>query len=326
MIRNRQPHDINPLGRLTQWLCSCKCPRLVPIAILFVYKGVEFLKTFSLYSRALQAKLQHPRPRLLFADVAVAATPDAVADCVMSETLLYPAVKRFLEARGFDVKGEVKGCDIVSVRREETLTLTIVEMKLGFTLELLLQVTDRMRAADEVWLAVPATRRGRDRDPRVHRLCRLLGFGLMAVRAARDAVDVLVEPGPYQPRRDHRRRSRLLSEHARRRGDPSCGGMTRQPVMTAYRQQALACAALLSAGPGSPRQLRAVAPDAGSILLRNVYGWFERTQRGVYRLTAAGEAALRRWPDASLSMPRMRRHLPDQAAPPAGNDHHQPGG
>src|SRR3978361_429913 len=237
MIRNRQPHDINPLGRLTQWLCSCKCPRLVPIAILFVYKGVEFLKTFSLYSRALQAKLQHPRPRLLFADVAVAATPDAVADCVMSETLLYPAVKRFLEARGFDVKGEVKGCDIVSVRREETLTLTIVEMKLGFTLELLLQVTDRMRAADEVWLAVPATRRGRDRDPRVHRLCRLLGFGLMAVRAARDRVDVLVEPGPYQPRRDHRRRSQLLSEHTRRRGDPAGGGITRQPGMRASRPQ-----------------------------------------------------------------------------------------
>jgi hypothetical protein len=46
-----------------------------------------------------------------------------------------------------------------------------------------------------------------------------------------------------------------------------------------------------------PRDLRAVAPDAGAILLRNVYGWFERTQRGEYRLTATGEAALRRWPD-----------------------------
>jgi hypothetical protein len=67
--------------------------------------------------------------------------------------------------------------------------------------------------------------------------------------------------------------------------------------MTAYRQQALACAALLSAGPGRPRTLRAVAPDAGTILLRNVYGWFERTRRGEYRLTTAGEAALRRWPD-----------------------------
>ena len=102
----------------------------------------------------------------------------------MSEVSLYPAVKRFLEAAGFDVKGEVKGCDIVAVRTaDETLTLAIVEMKLGFTLELLLQAADRMRAADEVWLAVPATRRGRDRDPRVHRLCRLLGLGLLAVNA-----------------------------------------------------------------------------------------------------------------------------------------------
>ena len=214
----------------------------------------------------------------------------------MTETSLYPAVKRFLEAAGFDVKGEVKGCDIVAVRAGEPLTLAIVEMKLGLSLELLLQVTDRTRVADEVWLAVPATRRGRDRDRRVHRLCRLLGFGLLAVTPARDAVEVLAEPGPYQPRRDHRRRSRLLAEHARRRGDPSAGGMTRQPIMTAYRQQALACAALLRTGLSRPAELRSVAPDAGQILLRNVYGWFEREGRGVYRLTASGEAALDRWP------------------------------
>jgi hypothetical protein len=72
----------------------------------------------------------------------------------------------------------------------------------------------------------------------------------------------------------------LLREHARRRGDPSAGGSTRQPVMTAYRQQALACAEALRAGPCRPRDLRAVAPDAGRILGRNVYGWFERIQPG----------------------------------------------
>jgi hypothetical protein len=214
----------------------------------------------------------------------------------MSEISLYPVVKRFLEAAGFDVKGEVIGCDVVAVRRDEPLTLAIVEMKLGFSLELLLQAADRMRAADEVWLAVPATRRGWDRDPRVHRLCRLLGFGLLAVNAARNRVEVLAEAGPYRPRSDQRRRVRLLSEHSRRRGDPSPGGSTRQPVMTAYRQQALACAALLRTGPRRPRELRGVAPDAAKILLRNVYGWFERTGRGVYRLTADGEAALLRWP------------------------------
>src|SRR4249920_3793285 len=68
--------------------------------------------------------------------------------------------------------------------------------------------------------------------------------------------------------------------------------------MTAYRQQALVCAALLQAGPGRPRDLSAVAPEAGRILLRNVYGWFERTERGVYRLNDWGEAALQQWPQA----------------------------
>src|SRR5215217_6196123 len=181
----------------------------------------------------------------------------------MTETRLYPAVKGFLELAGFDVKGEVNGCDVAAIKDGEPLRVAIVEMKLGFNLELLLQAVDRLRLADEVWLAVPLTRRGRDRDRRVHRLCRLLGVGLMAVRVTSGSVEVLTEPGPYQPRPDSRRRSHLISEHKRRHGDPTFGGSAREPVMTAYRQQALACAALLQGGRTRPRELRAVAPDAG---------------------------------------------------------------
>jgi hypothetical protein len=214
----------------------------------------------------------------------------------MLETSLYPIVKQFLETAGYCVKGEVNGCDAVAVKVGQPERLTVVEMKRGFNLDLLLQAVERMRSADEVWLAVPATRRGRDRDPRVRRLCRLLGFGLMAVHVRRKRIEVLTEPGPYRPRPDQRRRTRLLSEHARRSGDPSPGGSSRQPIMTAYRQQALVCAAMLRAGPARPRDLRAVAPEAGRILLRNVYFWFERIERGVYRLNSQGEAALQRWP------------------------------
>lgn len=94
----------------------------------------------------------------------------------MPDPSLYLAVKRFLEAAGFRVKGEVNGRDVVAVQDGEQLRLAIVEVKLGFNLDLLLQTMDRMCIADEVWLAVPATRRGRDRDPRVHRLCRAVGF------------------------------------------------------------------------------------------------------------------------------------------------------
>ena len=202
------------------------------------------------------------------------------------ETSLYTAVKTHLERLGYEAKGEVCGCDIVAVRPGEPPFLVITELKMGFTLDLVLQGVDRLAAADEVWLAVRSSRRGRDRDRRAHKLCRLLGFGLLAVDAARHAVEVLAEPAAYRPRPNLKRRALLLREHNRRRGDPTPGGASRSPIMTAYRQQALACAAALGEGPRRPRDLKATAPDAGRILLRNVYGWFERAERGVYRLTA----------------------------------------
>ena len=211
------------------------------------------------------------------------------------ETSLYPAVKAFLEAQGFQVKGEIRGCDVVAVRENDPAVLAVCELKSAFSLELVLQGIDRMHAADEVWLAVAATSKGRDRDKRAHRLCRMLGFGLLAVNAGRNRVDILVHPEPYRPRRNAPERRRLLKEHAARRGDPTEGGSTRQPIMTAYRQQALDCAAALREGPKKPRELKPVAPDAAAILQRNVYGWFERVERGVYRLTEPGLAALIRW-------------------------------
>jgi hypothetical protein len=108
-------------------------------------------------------------------------------------------------------------------------------------------------------------------------------------------IEVLVEPVPWRPRRDARRRSRIVDEHRRRRGDPAVGGSARQPIMTAYRQQALACAAALLGGPARPRELKPSLPDAPSILLRNVYGWFVRVERGLYALSDGGRRALVRW-------------------------------
>ena len=212
------------------------------------------------------------------------------------ESTLYPPVKRFLESLGFEVKGEVCGCDLVALDGKEPAAVVIGELKLTFTLDLVLQAVDRTAACDEVWLAVRASRRGRGRehDPRVRKLCRLLGLGLLCV-SSRGTVDVLVEPVPWRPRRDAKRRSRIVEEHRRRHGDPAMGGSTRQPIMTAYRQQALACAAALSRAPARPRDLRNDAPDAAKILLRNVYGWFVRVERGLYALSDPGRAALALW-------------------------------
>src|SRR5262249_61626172 len=131
--------------------------------------------------------------------------------------------------------------------------------------------------------------RGRGRDPRVRQCCRLLGFGLLGV-SAKGLVEVIVEPRPWKPRKVKWRRARLVDEHRRRQGDPAVGGATRQPIMTAYRQQALAVAAALAADAANgaaarrPRDLQAAAPDAPKSLLHHLYGRCSPVERGAYPL------------------------------------------
>jgi hypothetical protein len=216
------------------------------------------------------------------------------------ERSLYRPVKIFLEGLGFVVKGEVGGCDLVALKGDDLPVVVICELKLTFNLELILQGVDRATASDEVWLAAGLSSRGRGResDARFRNLCRMLGFGLLGV-LPNGQVEVLVSPTAPMLRKNTHRRSRLVEEHRRRRGDPAEGGGSRAPIMTAYRQCALAAA--LAQGPRRPRDLKASIADAYNILYRNVYGWFVAVERGVYDLTETGRKALLRWPQMVLN-------------------------
>ena len=156
------------------------------------------------------------------------------------EAALYPLVKAFLERQGYVVRGEVRGCDLVARRGDEAPV--IVELKLRFTLPLLLQGIDRLALSPLVYLAVPrpmARTRGVRPDAKpVRKLCRRLGLGLILI-GGRGAVEVIEDPIPYRPRQAKRRSSLLLGEFERRRGDLNVGGSSRTPIVTAYRQDAL---------------------------------------------------------------------------------------
>ena len=126
-----------------------------------------------------------------------------------------------------------------------------------------------------------------------------LGLGLLAVHeptSARPAlVEPLLDPLPYRPRPDRRRQGLLLKEFAHRVGDPNTGGTNRRPIVTAYRQAALRCAALL--GQRGPTKAAEVAratgvEQAAALMRRDVYGWFVRVERGIYTLSPKGTAAL----------------------------------
>ena len=217
------------------------------------------------------------------------------------ETSLYLPVKAFLERAGYCVKGEVGGCDIVGLSDADPPVVVICELKMTFNLELILQAVDRAAISDEVWIAakISAKGKGREADKRYRDLCRRLGIGMLGISDQGD-VSVIVGSVSPMPRTNSKRRSRVMLEHRKRRGDPALGGSTRIPVMTAYRQQALGCAAALALGPLRVRDVRVSVPEAGKILQSNVYGWFERIDRGIYGLTESGHLALLQWPQSPL--------------------------
>ena len=214
------------------------------------------------------------------------------------ETQLYPALKGFLEAQGYAVKGEIHECDVVAVRANEEPV--VVELKLSLNLGALLQAVQRLAVTSKVYVGVdvrcPTLAR---RRRHVLKLFRMLGLGLLAIDPGCRAVAVLLDPGEYKPRRVKRTKERLLGEFERRVGDPNPGGMDRRRgIMTAYRQRVLAVAAYLE--HNGPTKASNVAKALGeskarAMLYSDVYGWFERKATGVYDLSPRGRRDIVLW-------------------------------
>jgi hypothetical protein len=151
--------------------------------------------------------------------------------------------------------------------------------------------------------------------PDAVRLCRMLGVGLLAV-SERD-VFVHADPTPYRPRKQPKSRARLLSEFVRRSGDHNVGGTNKRPRMTAYREDALACAGVLAAsGPlrgAAVRDVTGIA-RASTILRDDVYGWYRKIARGTFEIAPAGRAAVEQYADV-LAAQAVRASRRDRGEP-----------
>ena len=226
---------------------------------------------------------------------------DAIALALMKETELYAPIKTYLQGQGYEVKAEIKDCDLVAVRGLEEPV--IIELKLSLSIALLMQGIDRQTITDAVYVAVPAGK-GKRWASQVKdgvKLCRRLGLGLMSVRFDATTPSVLVhcDAGPYKPRKVKMRKAALLKEFERRVGDHNTGGQSKRKIITAYRQDALRIAGALVEGPNKPRILAVElgVEKAAGILQADHYGWFERVERGVYALRPTGFEALKTYAD-----------------------------
>ncbi len=215
----------------------------------------------------------------------------------MKESDLYLPVKAFLETQGYEVKSEIHNCDVVAVRGEEPPV--IVELKLSFNLSVILQSVDRLALSSKVYIAVPKQCKSLNNQyKRILKLLKMLAIGLLVVDS-RNNVKTLLDPAEYKPREVGRKKERLLGEFAKRVGDPNLGGVNKRTgTITAYRQQAVSIAQYLSE-KGSVKASD-IAKTLGiekarDILYRDVYGWFDREGKGIYRLSPRGENELDDW-------------------------------
>jgi hypothetical protein len=219
----------------------------------------------------------------------------------MKESELYLPLKRLLESQQYEVKGEVNGCDVLAVRGDEAAV--VVELKLTFNLDVVLQAVGRLALTPKVYIGVPRRCASlQRRQQHVIRLLRMLGLGLIAIDPdnARGGVKVLLDPGEYRPRRSKYRQQRLLGEFNKRVGDPNLGGTeTRGGIVTVYRQRAVKIARFLGEqGPTKASKIARTLQDPGArdILYRDAYGWFERaTTLGVYALSPRGRREMPHW-------------------------------
>lgn len=224
---------------------------------------------------------------------------------MLKETDLYAPVCRYLKGQGYEVKAEVKHCDVVAIRGDEPPL--IIELKTRLNLELILQAADRLSLSEQVYIAFPASAPlWRRHWRRVRDLCRRLGMGIITLSDKSLQLKVRLDPTPYRPRGSRSRQHRLLAEFEHRVGDHNVGGSTGQKIMTAYRQNALRCATVLADGTQKLADIREQTSltQAGSILQKDHYGWFERVQRGHYQLTPKGHTALEEYAEVIAQLSR----------------------
>lgn len=217
----------------------------------------------------------------------------------LQESDLYQPIKSHLEQLNYVVKGEIKDCDVVAKKDDK---LVIIELKLSLNITLLLQAVERFSLSDTVYIAVPK-QCGiyKKQTKQVKKLMKRLGLGLIVVdfQKTQQYVEIVSDPQDYSPRINKRKQAGLLKEFNQRVGDTQKGGSTRAKAgLTAYRQRCIRVAEYLTqhaTARGADINKAIDEPQATLFLRNDYYGWFEKVERGVYKLSEKGKQDLPNW-------------------------------
>lgn len=225
----------------------------------------------------------------------------------MKETDLHQPVAAYLEEQGYRIDAEVKDIDMVARRDEELVAL---EFKTAFNATLLRQAVWHQREVESVYLVLPHPGRALFGRPwkKTEHLIKRLALGLILVSfddEGRGLAQVVFHPEETPPRLQPKGRRAIIREVEGRSINYNKAGSSRVKLMTAYRENCLKVAFILAERESaSPKEIAGLGggTKTASILQRNLYGWFERVSRGLYRLHPAGHQALAAYPELAEAL------------------------
>lgn len=222
------------------------------------------------------------------------------------EKEMYKPVKEMFEAMGYEVKGEVKDCDLMAVKDNEVI---ICELKLKFNLKLIYQLMDRKNISPVVYGVILTP----DKDRyNIIKLMKALDMGLIFVSETTGIPDIIItspKTGAYY----NKQFKNTVSEFKKRHYD-NTGGMRRTKLMTAYKEQSIQLLCYIEAlNEVKPRTLKEIGlgENVRNILYNNYYGWFINIKRGVYGLSNKGKEALKS-NEYSKQVEFFRREMEDK--------------
>lgn len=215
---------------------------------------------------------------------------------IFKETDLYPPIKKFFTELGYDVKAEVKGCDVTMTKDGQ---LVIIELKKSFNMTLLYQALKRQKMTTQVYVAVPRPKSAKtDGYKSMLEVLERLGIGLITVAmdSPTKSVQIISFPPPVLDVKSPKKRAMVLKEMAGRTADANIGGSTKTKLMTAFREKSVKIACVLHKhGVLTAKELvHTYNCDKNSymIMRNNYYGWFTALGNAQFALSDEGRKML----------------------------------
>ena len=212
----------------------------------------------------------------------------------IQEKDLYLPIEEKFKSMGYEVKGEVKDCDIMAVSGDKTV---VVELKKTFSLKLVYQLLDRQTFCKNVYAAIPRPKSLKTYSYKsMVRLLKRIDAGLILVSLARPIVtaDIVLDPSGNRKITSYKKKRSAENEFSKRDNSLNAGGINREKIITAYREMSLEILCICYyKGTITNKILREIGFDNKyiSVPYKNYYGWFQKTGRGEYTVSEKGKEA-----------------------------------